>query len=164
MGGLVCAMAEHSDQHLDALDRALIVTLAEHPRVSILELARLLGVARNTVYARLQRLQERGVIIGFGPDIDLRALGYAVTAFITIVVAQGSFTDIVAELAHNRNVVEVHTIAGSGDMQCRVVAESNAGIMEVVERILRIPGVDRTTTAISLAEQIRYRPLGLLAD
>ncbi len=156
-------MAGQSDQTIDALDRALIVALAEHPRVSILELARLIGVARNTVYARLQRLQERGVITGFGPDIDLRALGYSVTAFITIVVAQGNFTDVVAGLAEIRNVLEVHTIAGAGDMQCRVVASSNAGVMEVVERILAIPGVDRTTTAVSLAEQIRYRPLGLLS-
>ena len=157
-------MAERSDQTLDDLDRALILTLADHPRVSILELARLLGVARNTVYARLERLQERSVITGFGPDIDLRALGYEVTAFITIVVAQGSFSDVVAELDRIPNVVEVHTIAGPGDLHCRVVAASNAGIMEIVEVILRIPGVDRTATAISLAEQIGYRPLGLLTD
>ncbi|HSF86059.1 MAG TPA: Lrp/AsnC family transcriptional regulator [Acidimicrobiia bacterium] len=157
-------MAERSDQALDALDRALILALAEHPRVSILELARLLGVARNTVYARLERLQDRAVITGFGPDIDLRTLGYEVTAFITVVVAQVGFTDVVERLARIPHIVEVHTIAGPGDLHCRVVAASNAGIMEIVEQILRIPGVDRTATAISLAEQIGYRPLGLLAD
>ena len=157
-------MPEQSDQLLDALDRALILALAEHPRVSILELARLLGVARNTVYARLERLQTREVIRGFGPDIDVRALGFDVTAFISIVVAQGSFSAVVAGLSRIPNVLEVHTIAGPGDLHCRVVAPSNAGIMEIVEEILRIPGVDRTTTAISLAEQIGYRPLGLVAD
>jgi DNA-binding Lrp family transcriptional regulator len=156
-------MAEQSAQPLDALDRRLILSLAEHPRVSILELARILGVARNTVYARLERLHDQGVITGFGPDVDLRTLGYDVTAFTTVVVAQGSFTEVVAELDAIANVVEVHTIAGAGDMLCRVVAHSNAGVMEIVEQILRIPGVDRTTTAISLAEQIRFRPLGVVA-
>lgn len=155
-------MAEQSDHKLDALDRRLILTLADHPRVSILELARIVGVARNTVYARLERLQERGVITGFGPDIDLRTLGFDVTAFITVIVAQGSFGDVVEELRRIDNVIEVHTIAGAGDLLCRVVASSNAGVMEIVERILRIAGVDRTTTAISLAEQIRLRPLTLV--
>lgn len=155
-------MAEQSDHKLDALDRRLILTLADHPRVSILELARILGVARNTVYARLERLQERGVVVGFGPEIDLRSLGYDVTAFITVVVAQGSFTEVVAELRRIPNVIEVHTIAGAGDLLCRVVASSNGGVMEIVERILRISGVDRTTTSISLAEQIRLRPLELV--
>lgn len=158
------APGSQSAQPIDALDRRLIAALAEHPRVGILETARLLGVARNTVYARLQRLQDRGVITGFGPDVDLSALGYGVMAFTTIEVAQGSFTAVVAKLEEIPQVVEVHTIAGIGDLLCRVVARSNQGIMEIVERILQIPGVDRTTTAISLAEQIRYRPLGLVAE
>lgn len=149
---------------LDELDCSLIATLAEHPRAGILEVARLLGVARNTVYARLRKLQERGVVVGFGPDVDLAALGYDVTAFTTVAVAQGSFAAVVAHLADIPQVVEVHTIAGVGDLLCRVVARSNRGIMEIVELILAIPGVDRTTSAISLAEQIRYRPLGLIAS
>jgi DNA-binding Lrp family transcriptional regulator len=155
---------DHSDQPIDALDARLIATLAAHPRAGILEIARVLAVARNTVYARLKRLQERGIVTGFGPDIDLGALGYGVMAFTTIEVAQGSFTAVVARLEEIPQVVEVHTIAGVGDLLCRVVARSNQGIMEIVERILQIPGVDRTTTAISLAEQIRYRPLGLVGD
>ncbi len=154
--------SEHSDQPIDELDARLIGALAEHPRAGILEIARLLGVARNTVYARLQRLQDRGVITGFGPEIDLAALGYGVMAFTTIEVAQGSFTGVVGKLEEIPQVVEVHTIAGVGDLLCRVVARSNQGIMEIVERILQIPGVDRTTTAISLAEQIHYRPIGLV--
>ncbi len=59
-------------------------------------------------------------------------------------------------------MIEVHTVAGQGDLLVRIAAASNAQIMEVVERILRIPGVDRTTTSISLAEQIRYRTLQLV--
>ena len=151
-----------SAQPIDNLDARLIQTMAQHPRAGILETARLLGVARNTVYARLERLEGRGIITGFGPDLDLAALGYDVMAFTTIEVAQGTFTTVVGHLTDIPNVVEVHTIAGVGDLLCRVVATSNQGIMEIVEQILQIPGVDRTTTAISLAEQIRYRPLGLV--
>ena len=58
--------------------------LATEPRVGVLEASKRLRVARGTVQARLERLQERGVITGYGPEIEPAALGYEVTAFITL--------------------------------------------------------------------------------
>ena len=55
-------------------------------------------------------------------------------------------------------VIEVHTVAGAGDLLCRVAARSNEELMARLEEILAIPGVDRTTTAIALARPIPYRP------
>lgn len=149
----------HNAQSLDELDGRLIATLAKHPRAGILEVSRILGVARNTVYARLERMRRVGVITGFGPDIDLDRIGFDVVAFTTIEVTQGRFSDVVDRLREMPQVIEVHTIAGVGDLLCRTVAASNQLIMEVVEQILQIPGVDRTTTAISLAHPIPYRSL-----
>ncbi len=155
-------MTAQTGQRLDELDVRLLRDLAAHPRSGILEMARRLGIARNTVYARLARLQERGVIVGFGPDVDLGSIGYGVMAFTTIEVIQGRFNEVVAELQKIPEVIEAHTVAGEGDMLCRIAAASNAQIMSVVERIVHIPGVDRTRTAISLAEQIRYRTMPLI--
>ncbi len=56
-------------------------------------------------------------------------------------------------------MIEVHTIAGQGDLLVRIAAHSNRGIMNVVEEILRLPLVDRTTTAISLEEAIHRRAM-----
>src|SRR5829696_5852173 len=53
----------------DGLDARLVALLAEQPRTGVLECSRRLGVARGTVQARLDRLQARGVITGFGPDV-----------------------------------------------------------------------------------------------
>jgi DNA-binding Lrp family transcriptional regulator len=69
---------------IDRLDAALIELLAAEPRVGVLDASRRLGVARGTVQARLDRLRDRGVITGYGPDVDPAALGYEVTAFITL--------------------------------------------------------------------------------
>ena len=66
---------------IDALDARLIRALAEAPRAGVLELARRLRVARGTAQSRLDKLQRRGVVTGFGPDLDLPALGYGVLAF-----------------------------------------------------------------------------------
>ena len=155
-------MAAQTGYVLDDLDSRLLHDIAEHPRSSILEMARRLRVARNTVYARLARLEKAGVVVGFGPDVDLAMIGYDVTAFTTVTVVQGGFNEVVVELEAIPEVLEVHTVAGQGDMLVRIAAGSNAEIMDIVETILRIPGVDRTNTAISLAEQVRYRTMPLV--
>src|SRR6266508_2795563 len=64
---------------LDVLDARLITLLSEEPRIGVLECSRRLGVARGTVQARLDRLQGRGIIQGFGPQLSPAALGYGVT-------------------------------------------------------------------------------------
>ena len=157
------AVPDQSDHPIDALDSRIILDMAANPRSGILEMSRRLGVARNTVYARLARLEATGIITGYGPDVDLAAIGYDVQAFCTVELLQGRFAAVAAELAKIPEVIEVHTIAGQGDLLCKVVSDSNPGIMAIVELILAIEGVDRTTTAISLTEQLRRRTHQLVA-
>jgi DNA-binding Lrp family transcriptional regulator len=149
--------------NIDQLDAALIELLAAEPRVGVLEASRRLRVARGTVQARLDRLHERGVITGYGPDVDPAAIGYEVTAFITLEIRQGGGHDPVAErLAAIPEVLELHTITGSGDMLCRVVARSNADLQRVLDAIVSVDGVTRSSTLISLATQVPYRVLPLV--
>ena len=56
-------------------------------------------MARGTVQARLDRMERTGVITGWGPDISPEAIGYGVTAFVTIQIAQHSGRDMSA-VAH----------------------------------------------------------------
>ena len=148
---------------IDRLDAALIELLAAEPRVGVLEASRRLGVARGTVQARLERMTERGVITGYGPEVDPAALGYELTAFISLEIRQAGGHDPVAErLAAIPEVLEVHTITGPGDMLCRVVARTNADLQRVLDAIVSTEGVVRSATLISLATQVPYRVLPLV--
>jgi DNA-binding Lrp family transcriptional regulator len=148
---------------IDELDAALIELLAAEPRVGVLEASRRLGVARGTVQARLDRLAERGVITGYGPDVDPVALGYEVTAFITLEIRQsGGHDPVAAGLATIPEVLELHTITGTGDMLCRVVARTNADLQRVLDSIVATEGVLRSSTLISLATQVPYRIIPLV--
>jgi DNA-binding Lrp family transcriptional regulator len=148
---------------VDSLDAALLELLAAEPRVGVLEASRRLRVARGTVQARLDRMQDRGVITGYGPDVDPAALGYEVTAFITLEIRQAGGHDPVAErLAQIPEVLEVYTITGAGDMLCRVVARTNADLQRVLDAIVSTEGVVRSATLISLATQVPYRVLPLV--
>ncbi len=158
----VYMMTTSDNGRVDRLDVALLELLTAEPRVGVLEASRRLAVARGTVQARLDRMAERGVITGSGPEVDPAALGYEVTAFITLEIRQAGGHDPVAErLAAIPEVLEVHTITGAGDMLCRVVARTNADLQRVLDAIVSAEGVVRSSTLISLATQVPYRILPL---
>ncbi|MEV4618359.1 Lrp/AsnC family transcriptional regulator [Asanoa sp. NPDC049573] len=149
---------------LDELDAALIDLLAREPRIGVLECSRRLRVARGTIQARLDKLVSRGVIRGFGPEIEPASIGYGVTAFVTLEIAQRQGHDPVAvHLSRIPEVLEAHTITGSGDLMCRVVARSNADLQRVIDQIVAHGAVSRASTIISLTEQIAFRVLPLVA-
>ncbi|MGQ0843979.1 MAG: Lrp/AsnC family transcriptional regulator [Sporichthyaceae bacterium] len=148
---------------VDDLDARLLDLLAAEPRIGVLEASRRLSVARGTVQARLDRLAREGVVTGYGPDLDPVALGYPVTAFVTLQIAQGSGHDTVAaHLASIPEVLEAHTISGEADMMCRVVARSNADLQRVLDRVLADRSIQRSATTIALEAQIPHRTLPLL--
>jgi DNA-binding Lrp family transcriptional regulator len=148
---------------VDPLDARLIDLLATEPRIGILECARRLGVARGTVQARLDKLIARGVVRGFGPDVAPAALGYGVTAFVVLEISQRQGHDPVAtHLKAIPEVLEAHTITGSGDLLCRIVARDNADLQRVIDRVVSYEGIVRAVTNIALAEQIPYRVLPLV--
>ncbi|QYC45001.1 Regulatory protein AsnC [Nonomuraea coxensis DSM 45129] len=150
---------------IDDLDARLIALLTAEPRLGVLECSRRLGVARGTVQARLDRLTARGVITGFGPDVSPAALGYGVTAFVTMEIRQVSGHDPVADrLARIPEVLEVHTITGASDLLCRVVARTNADLQRVIDQIVDVQGVLRTNSIIALDTPVPYRVLPLVAD
>ncbi len=148
---------------MDGLDADLIRLFSAEPRIGVLQASRRLGVARGTVQARLDRLVERGVVTGWGPQLDPEALGYPVTAFLTLEIQQGTGHDLVGDqLAGIPEVLEAYTITGAGDMWCRVVARSNADLQRVIDAVLACEGVQRSTTVMALARQVRHRVLPLL--
>ena len=148
---------------IDDLDARLIEMFTAEPRVGVLEASRRLGVARGTVQARLDRLARDGVVAGFGPEIDPAALGYGVTAFVTLQLRQaGGHDPVAARLAQVPEVIEAHTITGPGDMLCRVVARSNTDLQRVIDVIVDVEGVERASSVISLATQVPYRTLPLV--
>jgi len=154
---------------VDDLDRRLIDLFATDPRVGVLEASRRLGVARGTVQARLDKLESTGVVTGYGPDLSPEALGYPVTAFLTLEIRQeatesAGHDNVGAHLAAIPEVLEAHTITGAGDLMVRVVARSNADLQRVIDLVLAAPAITRSSTVIALATQVPYRVLPLVRE
>jgi DNA-binding Lrp family transcriptional regulator len=124
------------------------------------------------VQARLDKLESTGVVTGYGPELSPDALGYPVTAFLTLEIRQGSVDisgrdgaghDAVgAHLGAIPEVLEAHTITGAGDLMVRVVARSNTDLQRVIDLVLAAPAITRSSTVIALATQVPYRVLPLV--
>jgi len=170
-------MDTEQNVQLDQLDAELIALLTTEPRIGVLECSRRLRVARGTVQARLDKLiarggingfapqgsPARGVINGFAPQVSPAAIGFVVTSFVTLEIGQRHGHEPVAAHLHAiPEVLEAHTISGSGDLMCRIVARSNADLQRVLDQILAYDGIRRASTIIALAEQIPYRVLPLV--
>ena len=148
---------------IDSLDARLILLWSDEPRIGVLEASRRLGVARGTVQARLDKLLERGVVRSFGPSVDPAALGYDVTAFVTLEISQAQGAAALSDhLAAIPEVLEAHTITGSGDLLVRIVARSNADLQRVIDRIVSADGIHRSASVIALQTQVPYRVLPLV--
>nr|WP_296066356.1 Lrp/AsnC family transcriptional regulator [uncultured Actinoplanes sp.] len=143
---------------LDDLDARLLKLLAAEPRIGVLEMSRRLAVARGTVQARLDKLISRGAIKGFGPEVIPAVIGFGVMSFVTLEISQRyGHTAVTEHLADIPEVLEAHTITGSGDVMCRIVARSNADLQRVIDQIVGYEGIVRASTIIALAELIPYR-------
>lgn len=140
---------------LDSIDRNVIATLRLYPRCSMTELARRVGVARGTALSRLRRLEDEGIIRGYGPDLDGAQIGYAVTSFTTLEIFQNTLAATLSQLEEIPEVMEVHTVTGTGDLLCRVVAQSNDHLHEVIQRIVAIPEVARSSSDLCLTTALR---------
>ena len=147
----------------DSLDARIILALDKDPEASALALSRTLGVARNTVHARLAKLESGGALRSFSRRLDPAALGYGLLAFLSLAISQARAKSVESGLEAIPEVIEVHATTGDADLMAKVVARDTADLYRITNRILEIDGIQRTSTAISVVELMPPRYDGLLA-
>ena len=146
---------------LNPTDARLVGALEHEPRASVMLLAERLGLSRNTVHARLTKLEAAGTL-GAARGVMLATFGYPVTAFVTFATTQGQLTAVVRALADVPEVVEAFATTGDGDLLCRVVAPDTEALFDLVQLLLRIAGIERSNTTLALRELLPWRITPLL--
>lgn len=143
---------------LDPVNVRLLDELSRNPRITMSELARRLGMSSPAVTDRVQRLEANGIITGYRVDLDPRALGWPVAAFVRIRPGPGQLTRI-AELAQNTpEVVECHRITGEDCFLLKVFVTEIDKLEDVLDRFLMY---GQTTSSIVQSSPVPARPLPL---
>jgi len=137
---------------LDDVDRSILVALSENARMPNSRLAERVGVAPSTCLARVNALRERGVLLGFHAEIDLRALGRPLQAMIAIRLGVhareqiDAFTDAVRRLP---GVLSVFHMTGVTDYLIWVAATDMQELREfVVDHLATHPAVAHAETSL----------------
>ena len=147
---------------VDATDARLLLALTESPRATVLALAERVGLSRNTVQARLAALEARGVLTTFERRIEPAALGYPLTAFVTVQVTQRMLAEVAAALDRIPEVLEVLGISGETDLLVQVVARDADDLYRISGQLLATDGVERTSTSLVMRTLVGHRVAPLL--
>lgn len=142
---------------VDAIDARILSALNDDPRAAAVTLADRTGLSRNTVQARLARLEAGGVLGRFERRISPAALGYPLTAFILTTVTQRKLQQVADALAAIPEVLEVLGISGPVDLQVHVVARDADDLYRIAGRILDIDGVEQTNTSLVMRQLVDFR-------
>ena len=138
----------------DELDRRLISLLQANARTSTADLARLLGVARTTVVARLARLETQGVIVGYTARLGNAEGERGVEAFVGISTEPKLARDVTQRLATLPELRQLCSVSGEFDYIALLRADSTARLDGLLDEIGAIAGVRKTTTSVVLARRI----------
>ncbi len=148
--------------NLDTVDLELLAALARDPRATVVALAEKLGLSRNTVQARMAKLDRSGVFLSYERAISSSALGFPIEAFINVMVRQAELPHIITEVVRIPEVVQAHGLSGQVDLLIRVACRDTQHLFDTDARILAIEGVERTETSLAMGEVIGYRVAPLM--
>jgi len=137
-------------EKIDYLDIRIISELQEDARKSLREIAEKLGVAEGTVYNRINKLRDHGVIERFIPVVNFSKLGYDLTAIIGIESEGKHITEVEKALAKENNVTAVYDVTGEFDAIVVVKFKSRSEMDEFIKKLLSMKYVKRTYTMLVL--------------
>ena len=131
-------------EKLDEIDREILERLRENARTTFVDIGKALGISDATVYNRVKRLTEMGVIKKFTIEIDEAAIGRGASGFILVSVKSATVKEVSKRLVEIDKVSEVHEVHGSEDLIVKVGAKNLRKLRFVILKIREIPDVVQT--------------------
>jgi DNA-binding Lrp family transcriptional regulator len=129
---------------LDDVDRGIIEHLRMNARTTFVDIGKVLDVSDATVYNRVNRLIEMGVIKRFTIDVDETAIGKGVSGFVLVNVKPGFVKEVSKHLCEIERVSEVYEVHGSEDLIAKVRAKNLGRLRSVILKVRGIPDVVET--------------------
>lgn len=148
---------------IDDLDIKIISLLQKNARLSYREIARELNVAVGTIYNRIKKLEDGGVIKGYAPVLDYEKLGFGLTAIIGIKAQGRKITEIERQIAKKARAMMVYDITGEFDIIVVAKFKSREEMNSFVKWILSLDGVEKTNTSVVM-QVIKEEPRLSLED
>lgn len=135
---------------IDDKDRQLIALLRNDARMSVVELARQLGVSRATIQNRMRRLERDGVIVQYTVTLKADTARSKVRALMSIATETKKEQDVIHALRGYPAVAALHHTTGRWDLIAELQTDSLADFNNIVGQVRLIDGVTNTESNLLL--------------
>lgn len=141
---------------LDDLDCRIVEVLSRDARISLKELAQIIGLSSPSTSERVRRLEERGIIRSFTVELSYEALGYTLQAIVRIRPLPGKLHVVQQLIMEIPEVVECDKVTGDDCYIARLHVRSIGQLDEILDQI-----ADKAETSTSIVKSqpvIRRNP------
>lgn len=138
---------------LDARDRKILSLVQRDAKLPQSEIAKRVGLSTAAVNERLKKLEQSGVIRHWGAQVDPRALGVGITAFIEVFIERPQLEQgFIERVSTLDEVLEVHHVTGEFSMLLKVRTHDMDALKELLLNQLNAhEGVRQTRTVMVLS-------------
>lgn len=138
--------------NIDAIDQKILMHLISNARMPFLEIARECGISGAAIHQRVKKLEEAGIITGSRLEINPKALGNDVCAYVGVRISEPNISNsVIDSLKSIPEIVECHFITGKYTLFLKVFCTDNEHLMNVIINTIQgIPGITQTETFLSL--------------
>lgn len=135
---------------LDPTDIAIIEVMQENGRIAISELGRRIGLSQPATSERVKRLEDKGIISGYGARIDAAAIGLGMMAVIRLRTTHEHIRACLKLFSEMPHVVEVLRLTGEDCFHLKVLVPTPGELETIVDSIARYGAV---TTSLVLRSE-----------
>ena len=127
---------------LDALDQRIVRLLIENARASYSEIGERVGISRVAVKARIQALEQRGIIEEYTTIINPQRISGAVSCYFEIELSPEHFEEAVNVLRENPIITQIYRVTGRCRLHVHAVASSNEEMDDLLAKVIDpLPGL-----------------------
>lgn len=135
---------------IDGKDIEILEALQANARMPLSELGRAIGLSQPAISERVKRLEEAGIIEGYGARINPRALGLGLMAIVRLRTTHEHIKTCLKRFSEIPHIVEVHRVTGEDCFVLKVLVPAPEDLETVVDRIA---GYGAVTTALVLRSE-----------
>ena len=149
--------SSNDELKVDERDLQLLSILEKDSRTPWTRVAKEMGVSEATVYLRVKKLEERGILEGFSIIVNPSRLGLGITLIVMLRVRAHSINKVKSSLSLNKYVVELYETTGYYNLLAKILAPSLSDINEIIDEIYSLKGVEEVEYIVALREVKRVK-------
>ena len=127
---------------LDALDQKIVQLLIKNARISYSDIGQEVGISRVAVKARIQALEQRGIIEEYTTIINPQKISGAVSCYFEIETLPDTLAEVTETLKQNEIITQVYRVTGKNKLHVHAVAASGEEMEKLIQEVIDpLPGV-----------------------